>query len=117
MERYRLPPSPSLCVGLILGGDCYIFRPFRDTLPLHMARSSLAMGMPTPRDHARMLEALSTHALELVRRDAAAAALLVTLHLPPSEQEALLLLAQVCVRIGYKAGEGGRERGRGRGQL
>ena len=79
-----------------------------DRLPprLHATRSSLAVGMPTPRDHARMLEALSTHALVLVRRDAAAAALLVTLHLPPSEQEALLTRAQVCV--GTRWGLGGR---------
>ena len=93
--------------GGIGRGDCWTSQTTLRPLPprLHATRSSLAVGMPTPRDHARMLEALSTHALVLVRRDAAAAALLVTLHLPPSEQEALLTRAQVCV--GTRWGRGG----------
>ena len=63
------------------------------------SRSSLALGLPSPGDHARMLAALSTHALDLLQRDAGGTAALVTMHHSVAEQERIAAKAQASIFV------------------
>ena len=47
-----------------------------------------------------MLSALSTHALDLLRRDAGGTAALVTMHLSVAEQERIAAKAQASIYVG-----------------